>query len=138
MALLLGFALVSALGVAHHYGLMAIRVLTPKSDNSSQVAIILVFVGLLALHTLEIVSFAVIYKILLNSGAFGALDGAYDENWESLFYFSGINFSTLGYTEINTNGSIRMVSMMQSLGGFMVLTWSATFLYSVCERSWRN
>jgi hypothetical protein len=35
-------------------------------------------------------------------------------------------------------GPIRMINMMQSLGKFIVLTWSATFLHSVCERAWRE
>lgn len=79
-----------------------------------------------------------IYRGLLVSGALGDLGGAYDGSWGGLIYFSGINFATLGYTQIETSGPIRMVNMMQSLGGFMVLTWSATFLYSVCERAWRE
>lgn len=37
-----------------------------------------------------------------------------------------------------TNGSIRIINLMQSLGGFTVLTWSATFLYAICERAWRE
>ncbi|NDV89332.1 hypothetical protein GTW51_21960 [Aurantimonas aggregata] len=136
MALLLGFALVAALGIAHHYGLMAVRALKPDYDNRPQAAIIATFLGLLALHTLEILAFAVVYGTLLWWGGQGDLGGAYDGTWEGLIYFSGINFATLGYTQIETSGAIRMINMMQSLGGFMVLTWSATYLYSVCESAW--
>ena len=96
------------------------------------------FLGLLALHTLEILAFAVVYRGLLVWGALGDLGGAYDESWSGLIYFSGINFATLGYTQIETSGPIRIINMMQALGGFMVLTWSATFLYSVCEQAWRE
>ncbi|MBM9593412.1 ion channel [Roseitranquillus sediminis] len=138
MAFLLGFALVSALGISHHYGLLAVRAVKPDSDSRAQAAIIVTFLGLLALHSLEILAFAAIYRALLAWGAFGDLGGAYDESWGGLIYFSGINFATLGYTQIETSGPIRMINMMQSLGGFMVLTWSATFLYSVCERAWRE
>lgn len=138
MALLLGFLLVSALGVAHHYGLLAVRALKPNSDSKPQAAIIAAFVGLLALHTLEILAFAAVYRVLLGLGVLGDLGGTYGTTWGGLIYFSGINFATLGYTQIETSGPIRMINMMQSLGGFMVLTWSATFLYSVCERAWRE
>ena len=75
---------------------------------------------------------------MLAWGALGGLGGSYDTSWGGLIYFSGINFATLDYTQIETSGPIRMINMMQSLGGFMVLTWSATFLYSVCERAWRE
>ena len=30
----------------------------------------------------------------------------------------------------------KLVSMMQSLGGFMVLTWSATIIYAICSQAW--
>lgn len=138
MAVLLGFALVAALGVAHHFGLLALRAIKPDPTRRPQAVVVAVFLGLLTLHTLEILAFAVIYGGLLAWGVFGDLAGAYDGTWNGLIYFSGINFVTLGYTQIETSGSIRLISMMQSLGGFMVLTWSATFLYNVCERTWRQ
>ncbi|MEX2495375.1 MAG: ion channel [Woeseia sp.] len=90
------------------------------------------------LHTLEILAFAAVYCGLLDWGVLGNLGGRCDESWTGLIYFSGINFATLGYTQIETTGPIRMINMMQRLGGCMVLTWSATFLYSICERAWRE
>lgn len=138
MALLLGFILIGALGIGHHYGLLAVRAMKPDSNARPQAAIMVTFLGLLALHTAEILVFAAVYKALSVWGGFGTLGGAYDGSWTGLIYFSGINFATLGYTQIETSGPIRMINMMQSLGGFMVLTWSATFLYSVSERAWRE
>jgi len=42
---------------------------------------------------------------------------------------------------VSTDGAIRMVAMMQALGGFMVITWSATFIYTiwqdVMDHHWR-
>lgn len=138
MALLIGFVLVAALGIAHHYGLLAVRALKPGSHDKPRAAIMVTFLGLLALHTLEILAFAVAYGVLLSWGGLGGFGGSYDASWNGLIYFSGINFATLGYTQIETTGPIRMIVMMQSLGGFMVLTWSATFLYSVSERAWSD
>lgn len=138
MALLIGFVLVSALGIAHHYGLLAVRAMKPNSRDKPKPAIMVTFLGLLALHTLEIIAFAVVYRMLLSWGALGNLGDSFDDTWNGLIYFSGINFATLGYTQIETSGPIRIINMMQSLGGFMVLTWSATFLYNVCERAWRE
>ncbi len=136
MALFIGFVLVAVLGIAHNYGLVAVRAVKPQSSEKPRAAITVAFLGLLALHTLEIFAFAVVYRALLAWGAVGGLGGDFGASWSGLIYFSGINFATLGYTQIETIGSIRMVSMMQSLGGFMVLTWSATFLYNVSERAW--
>ncbi|GGL80593.1 hypothetical protein [Wenxinia marina] len=121
MALLTGFLLVAALGAFHHYGLLGIRAIK-RRVGSPQAAILGTFLGLLALHTLEVLAFAVIYWAILQWAAFGTLGGGYDHEWSGLIYFSGINFATLGYTQIETAGPIRMIGMMQSLAGFMVLT----------------
>ncbi len=66
---------------------------------------------------------------------FGTFSGAYTGSVADLIYFSGRTFVTLGFTQMETSGSIRLVAMMQSLGGFMILTWSATFIYSVWQDS---
>lgn len=108
-------------------GLLAVRGVKPNSKERPQAAIMVAFVGLLALHTIEILAFAAVYRALQGWGV-GGFDGSYDPCWSGLIYFSGVNFATLGYTQIEATGPIRMVNMMQSLGGFMVLTWSATFL----------
>nr|WP_111299581.1 ion channel [Paracoccus saliphilus] len=136
MALLLGFGLVCILGIAHHYGLLAIRAAKPNAREAEKAAIMIVFVGLVGLHTLEILAFAGVYRLIVTWGGMGDLGGAFAGSWNDLIYFSGINFVTLGYTQIEAVGPLRIISMMQSLGGFMVLTWSATFLYSVCDRAW--
>lgn len=137
MALLIGLGLVSALGVAHHYGLLVVRAMKPNSKDKPNAAIIMTFLGLLVLHTIEIIAFAAAYWILLHWGILGNL-GGFNGTWSELIYFSGINFATLGYTQIEVSGPIRIINMMQSLGGFMVLTWSATFLYNVSERAWQE
>lgn len=138
MALAIGFALVVLLGIAHNYGLRLLRAIKPDADERPQAAVVIAFVGLLALHTAEILGFAVVYRVLLAWGRLGDLAGTFDGSWTGLIYFSGMSFASLGFTQIETSGPIRIVTMMQALGGFMVLTWSATFLYSVCERSWRE
>lgn len=72
MALLIGLLLVSALGIGHHYGLLIVRAIKPdlvgRLDGRPQAAIMLAFLGLLALRTLEVLAFAAAYRILLKPG----------------------------------------------------------------------
>jgi len=63
MALLIGLLLASLLGLGHHYGLLAVRAMKPSSDHKPQAAIVVTFIGLLVLHTIEILAFAVAYRI---------------------------------------------------------------------------
>ena len=137
-ALAIGALLVVLLGVAHHAGMIAIRKLTPGSGAGTQATIIASFCCLLVLHMLEIGGFALAYGVLLDLGWIGGFGDRFDGSWESLVYYSGMNFVTLGYSQLQAEGPIRLVSMMQSLGGFMVLTWSATFIYSVSQATWNR
>lgn len=129
MALLVGFALVLVLGVVHHYALRSLDHIR-RGISNPDLTLVTIFSGLLFIHTVEILLFAGAYALLLPASWTGALEGSFSGSVNDFIYFSGINYATLGYTQIKTDGPIRIVSMMQSLGGFMVLTWSATFVYS--------
>ena len=134
-ALLIGFVSVSLLGVFHHLALRALRRLSRPVDRRPDFSILTAFIGLLVVHTAEILAFALIFSFLLKVPDIGSLTIDEGPNaWVDLVYYSGINFTTVGYTQIDATGPFRLISMMQSLGGFMVLTWSATFLYSI----WRE
>ncbi|WP_410219557.1 ion channel [Paracoccus sp. (in: a-proteobacteria)] len=134
LALLIGFGLVFLMGIGHHFALLGLWKMTGDAQQHPNRVIIKVFLGLLVIHLLEIVFFAVGYSVLITWEGMGKLN-QFDVSWSELIYFSGINFTTLGYTQIEASGPIRLVNMMQALGGFMVLTWSATFIYSVWKKA---
>jgi hypothetical protein len=139
MALTIGFCLVAALGVAHHFALRGLDLVSGSEKRGwPNLSLIGVFIGLLIIHTLEILAFAAVYRVLLDWSWMGDLTGEFDRSWSGLIYFSGINFATLGYTQIETSGPIRMINMMQSLGGFMILTWSATFIYAAWNQAFKQ
>ena len=137
MSLLIGFGLVASLGIGHHFALLALQGLVADARQRPNRSIVTAFVGLLSIHLVEILFFALSYRILLNWDWIGHLSGS-AMTWSDLIYFSGINFTTLGYTGIDATGPIRLIIMMQSLGGFMILTWSATFIYSVWTKAYEG
>lgn len=141
MALLLGLLLVAVTGMCHQAALRLLEIVSGPERNRPNLTIATVFIGLLLLHTLEILGWAAAYKIMLEWPMFdwiGDLEGdPYSGSWDDLVYFSGVQYTTLGYTQIKAVGPIRLVSMMESLGGFMVLTWSATYIYSAWQRAFR-
>lgn len=136
IALLFGFVLIVLLGTFHHLGMIAIRTVMPRAKDGSHSAVITCFCGLVMLHTIEILIFAGLYAVLLRWPWMGTLGDKFDGTWSGLTYFSGMAFVTLGYAEFNAEGPIRLLGMMQALGGFMVLTWSATFIYSISQAVW--
>jgi hypothetical protein len=135
--LAIGFLLVALLGAFHHLGLHLLSLALGQRRGRRR-TLFLAFMGLLAIHTLEILGFAGAYRAMMIWDGFGTIVGVQASDISELIYFSGIAFSTLGYPHLVGEGPIRMVSMMQSLGGFMILTWSASFIYALWNDGYRD
>jgi hypothetical protein len=137
MGLLIGLLLAALTGIYHHTGLRLLDRLTGKDKRQPNVTVMAIFIGLLVLHTSEIFGWAYAYSALHNHGALGDLSGNFDGSWQDYVYYSGINYITVGYTQIESSGDLRLVSMMEALLGFMIITWSATFIYSAWQKAFR-
>ena len=138
MVILLSIGCLLALGFLHYWGLVAIRRVSLPLDNNPMLSTMGSFAGLIVLHTLEIFLFAALYRALVDTGMMEGFINGSPQDWEAYMHFSGMSFVTLGYSQLEASGDLRLLSMMQSLGGFMVLTWSATFMYEVSRASWRR
>ena len=137
VAIAIGAGLVALVGCLHHFALCALGRVTPSRGDRATLAIQSTFVGLLLLHVVEILTLAAANRWLLGWVGFGGPVSP-PLTWADLIYLTGVNFTTLGYTQIELTGEIRIVTMLQSLGGFMILTWSATYLFTVCQKTWRR
>lgn len=137
MMILGGLGGVALLGLWHLGGLLALTWLKPAGGERHALAVLVTFWGLLLLHFSEIVLCAVMLHLALAMPGAGEISGGPGAGAAGLLYFAGINFTTLGLTDQTARGAIRLLIMLQSLGGFMLLTWSATFVYSVWEERYR-
>ena len=96
-------------------------------------------VGVFALflaHLLEIALYAVAYWVISRvtsqpSFAQGSVDSALD-----LLHFSATAFSTLGLSDLEAKGLCKLVAPLEGLVGFTMITWSATYTFSMVE-FWR-
>ena len=137
MGLLIGLLLAGITGVYHHAGLRLLDRLTGRDKRRPNVTVLGIFIGLLLLHTTEILAWVYAYQTLHSLPGMGEFGGNFNGSWQDFVYYSGINYMTLGYTQIETSGDLRLVSMMESLLGFMIITWSATFIYSAWQKAFR-
>lgn len=96
------------------------------------------FWGLALLHLLEIAIAAGVLAFLLSMPANGTLTEGYGSSFADYLYFAGVSFATLGYTQLEAHGAIRLLVMTLSLSGFMLITWSATFIYTIWGESFRD
>ena len=51
-------------------------------------------------------------------------------------YLSFVTFTTLGYGEIVAQGYLRYLTGVEALTGFILITWSASFLFIEMQKYW--
>lgn len=133
-----GLLLLMAGGAWHLGGILLIKRVTPRVSRHPFLGVLLTFWGLVILHFSEIAIAALSYAAVLTVPGAGSIGQGYGDSPGGLLYFSGINYATLGYTQQIARGPIRLMAMLQALGGFMLITWSATFVYSIWADQFRQ
>jgi hypothetical protein len=53
-------------------------------------------------------------------------------------YLSAVTFTTVGFGDLAPTGPIRFLCGTEALTGFILITWSASFLYLEMEQFWRR
>ena len=139
-ALLVSVVLVAITVVIHAYGThywmryMGHRFVAPDGNFKPRKvlpAIIWTAVTLLMLHVIEVVVWAVAYRVLT---PISSLD-----TFEKAMYFSVVTFTTLGYGDITLpEHEWRMLSGIEALNGILLVGWTTAFLFAVVQRSWSS
>jgi hypothetical protein len=89
-------------------------------------------------HVLEIWLFALGYFFTLQFPMMGSLVGNISGDGILLdcAYLSFVTFTTLGYGEIVAQGYLRYLTGIEALTGFILITWSASFLFIEMQKYW--
>ena len=78
---------------------------------------------LMAAHVLEIIVWALVYRLLevvpANAGA---------------LYFAFVNFSTLGYGDVIPDERWRLLGPITALNGFVLIGWSTAVIFEVLRK----
>lgn len=114
-----------------HYGRLRRR------GRSGRRAVLRAFGLLFGLHVLEIALFGVAYWVLLNWMRAGGMAGAVDTSFLDAMYLSAATFPTVGFGDVAPQGAIRLLAGTEALIGFMLITWSAAFMFFMMEAHWR-
>ena len=94
-----------------------------------------VIVSLVA-HSIEVALFAFAYKVSIESG-FGTLEGNFEGSITDHLYFYHAAFTTVGFGNIVPTGPPWLLAGMEALTGFVLITWTASYLYLEMTRLWR-
>jgi hypothetical protein len=108
-----------------------------EHSGHRRIKVLYAILSVLLLHVLEIGIFGLTLWLLTLWPACGNLAGEVTQGFADFIYFSAVTFSTVGFGEMWPVGAIRFLCAMEALGGFVLITWSASFTYLEMEKFWR-
>lgn len=130
-------ALLIALVVVIHYEFLNhFTVWMPRLRVPHRYRIVLGVIAAITAHVIEIIVFGVAYFVIDQDETWGLLQGNFDQDLASSIYFSFTAYTTLGLGDIEPIGAIRFLVGLESLTGFVLITWTASFLYFEMTRVW--
>ena len=136
------FILVTTLAITAsvllHLG--ATQVLIPLWQRNNRLMrwrIAVLIVVYIVVHLVEVAFFTLAIDTLLQDGSYGHLEGVQVESARSLFYYSAITYTTVGYGDITPLGDIRVFAAIEALTGMVLVAWTASAIFTVMNRIWR-
>lgn len=124
----------------HYEGLTLLqRQLGHASMGPRRTRVLIGIVGVLLMHAIEILFFACGYAaadFIPSAGGIGGIGEHGHHRMLDLWYFSAITYTTVGYGDLAPVGALRFMAAAESLAGFVLVSWSASFTYLVMERFW--
>lgn len=116
-----------------------VRLLWVKVHLHGQLALrwsmIITVLTLVIAHLVQIAIFGVTFYLLGEVAEVGRIQGA-DALIRDYFYFSGVAYTTVGFGDLTPKASLRPLAAVESLMGFVMITWSASFSFLQMQRSW--
>ena len=135
--LLLNVALVAAAVFLHYEVLSRLSHDMPLLPLKPRGRIIFGVAAILLAHSLEVGLFAFGYWLSISFDQ-GVLAGDFNGHISDYMYFSYVTFTTVGYGDIVAQGHIRWLAAIESLTGFVLITWTASYFYIVMSQQWNH
>jgi Ion channel len=135
----LASVLITSLCVGLHYEVLNLcnRFLSKLSHLRRRRVLLLMFIILLT-HVAEIWLFGLGYLTLVRYADLGALMGLPTTELPDFVYFSAVTYATVGFGDVVPVGAIRFLAGLESLTGFVMITWSASYTFLEMQRDWRS
>jgi len=101
-----------------------------------RIGMLVVMLGLLAVHVIEIILFALGYMIMQFSLDLGHITHLDKGNFLDYIYYSSVVYTTVGFGDLLPVGAVRMMSAAEGLVGLSLITWSASFTFLAMKHFW--
>ena len=135
---LLNGALIALVVVIHYEFLLQFTKFIPRLPIKHRFRIVFGVLVALTAHTVEVWIFGAADYWMDAAEGWGQLQGNFDDTLMSAVYFSFTSYTTLGLGDIEPVGDIRFLAGLESLTGFVLVTWTASFLYLEMARYWNK
>lgn len=128
-----------ALAVLVHYeGLRLLSGWLGRPQGVRRRKVLLGVYGVIVVHIIEIWLFGAAYCLLLLVPGAGQISGLAHAPLLDAVYLSAVTFTTVGFGDVAPVGPVRFLAGTEALTGFILITWSASFLYLEMEQYWRR
>ena len=132
-----GLAIVIVLTcVTMHYESLRFLGRTLGAHVHKRIGVLLVMLGLLVAHGLEIWVFALGYLFADMMPDMGHVAGVAKPDIIDYMYLSSMTYATVGFGDLVPVGAMRMLSAAEALTGMSMITWSASFTFLAMQKFW--
>ena len=129
-------ALVVTICVVVHYEALRFLSRTVGIHVHKRIGVLIVMLGLLLAHILEIIIFALGYLLIQNGIGWGHISGIDEGGFLDFIYYSSVVYTTVGFGDLVPVGMIRILTAAEGLSGLSMITWSASFTFLAMQRFW--
>jgi hypothetical protein len=110
----------------------------PRLPVPHRLWIAVIIFGVFLGHLTEIGLFALAYYVFDTLLNFGGFTAPFEPTPLNYFHFSIVSFTTLGLSNYEPTGALKIISGMEALTGFLLITWSASFGYTAMKDFWEE
>jgi hypothetical protein len=135
-AILISLFLATATVLVHYELLQFAATLPNRLNYPTRSRILIVIAVVLAAHLAEAALYAIAYYSIQTQFRMGSLVGHLEGDFLDFLYFSLATYTTLGIGDVHPSGAMRIVAGFESLNGFVLIGWSASFTYLTMEKFW--
>lgn len=137
-AALVNFALVATTVVIHYEMLRLLSIVIPRLRIKHRLRVLIGVFGTICAHVVEVCLFGLAFYWMARLSGFGELSGNFDGSLLDSIYFSFTNYTTVGYGDIEPQGSLRFLAGIEALTGLSLITWSASFMFMEMTQFWNE
>jgi hypothetical protein len=131
-------ALTVALAVLMHYeGLRWISARLNRLTTVRRRKVLFGVYAVVMLHVAEIWLFGTALWALMQIPHTGGLTGTAGASFFEVVYLSANTFTTVGFGDVVPVGAVRFLCGTEALTGFILITWSASFVYLEMREFWK-